>query len=218
MTRVNFDRVLDRTPYLVFLAGSIASGKSSVRRMLSDLGANCLSLDDIGHDLLHKDDKVKTQIVAQFGDEVYDRASQSIKRDVLADKVFGPDEAAAARLAQLEAIMLPAIKAALLDKLKTLDISSCRICVVEVPLLHKVEDLLDTPDEILVIDAPFGLRLERAQERGMSRDDFIGRSQHQASAAWLADHADTIIINTRSVDALALQVQAWWESHEDLWS
>lgn len=218
MTQVSYDRVYDRLPYLVFLAGSIASGKSSVRRMLSELGATCLSLDDIGHDLLREDEELKAHIVEQFGHEVYDCETQSIKRDILAHKVFGSDAASTARLARLEAIMLPAIKTTLTHKLKLMETSSCRICVVEVPLLHKVEDLLDIPDEILVIDAPYDLRLERAQERGMSREDFIGRSQHQTAAAWLADHADTIITNTGSVNALASQVQAWWESHEDLWS
>ena len=53
----------------VGLTGGIATGKSTVLKMLADMGASVLSADSIVHELLDSDADVRRRVVAGFGPE-----------------------------------------------------------------------------------------------------------------------------------------------------
>ena len=81
------------------LSGGIGSGKSTVSRMLAELGAVVVDADAIVHELQAPGTPLLAEIVAEFGDGVL-TADGALDRKALGAIVFD-DEAARARLGQL---------------------------------------------------------------------------------------------------------------------
>lgn len=95
-----------RRPILrVGLTGGIASGKTTVGRILAGLGAFVLDADAIAHEQLRAGTPARERIVERFGAEILD-PDGSVSRARLGAVVFGD---AAAR-ADLEAILHPAVR------------------------------------------------------------------------------------------------------------
>ena len=194
----------------VFLAGGIASGKSTVARLLRERGAWLCDLDQVARDVVAPGTETLARIAEEFGDDLVDPESGELRRSELARRAFATPE----DTARLEAIELPAIKARLSQILtNTCCAATAPTCaVVEVPLLDRVEDLLPLADEVLVVVAPLALRRERAIGRGMTGDDFDRRVARQPSDEYLRAHATSVINNAGDARALERAVDAWWEA------
>src|SRR5512135_405703 len=96
---------MSETPgYLIGLTGNIASGKSTVARVLQDLGATVIDADALVHDLQRHGTSTYDAIVAAFGRGILDRAGE-IDRKALGSIVFADPE----RLRVLESIIHPAV-------------------------------------------------------------------------------------------------------------
>jgi dephospho-CoA kinase len=105
---------------VIGLTGNIACGKTSVGRMLLDLGAkHYIDADAIVHRLYQKELPIVQQIAKTFGTEVL-ASDGSIDRRALGAIVFHD----AGALAELERIVHPAVRAALLDQLEQASASS----------------------------------------------------------------------------------------------
>ncbi len=191
-----------------FLAGGIASGKSTVSRLLREKGAWIVDLDQVSRDVLEPGSPVLDELALEFGDDIVDPVSGELNRALLAKRAFSSAEATE----RLEEIELPAIRERLAEVLTH---SCCAatppvLTVVEVPLLDRVEDLFSLADNILVVVAPMELRRERAVGRGMQIEDFDVRVSKQPSEAYLRSHATHIFDNSGNEDELRQQVDEWW--------
>src|SRR5262249_18570570 len=91
------------------ITGGIASGKSAVGKMLSELGALVIDTDDLSHELMQAPNPTYDAVIKRFGADIAQHPSGPIDRKKLAAIVFA-DKAA---LLDLEAIMHPAIMALL---------------------------------------------------------------------------------------------------------
>ena len=197
--------------YTVFLAGGIASGKSTVARELERLGAWRVDLDQVSRTVLEPGSACLDEIAEAFGNDLMDPETGELDRGLLAQRAFS-DDASAARL---EAIELPYITDMLV---RTIQGECCAmtkpaVCVVEVPLLDRVEGLLPLADEVMAVSCPLELRRTRAEGRGMDPVDFDRRAARQPSEAYLRAHADTVLDNTSSEKDLLDSVHAWWDAH-----
>lgn len=76
----------------VGLTGGIASGKTTVARILAEHGAFVIEADDLAHDLLEPGTPVYSSVLERFGSEILD-ASGRIVRSRLAARVFGNADA-----------------------------------------------------------------------------------------------------------------------------
>lgn len=196
--------------HTTFLAGGIASGKSTVARMLHERGAWLCDLDQVSREVLESGSPVLAQVAAEFGDDLIDPESGELDRLGLAVRAFASAEATE----RLEAIEMPAIR----ERLAQILTSSCcaatepALAVVEVPLLDRVEDLLPLADDVLVVCAPLALRRERACGRGTDVEDFDARVARQATDDYLRAHATHVIENDGDEEALARAVDAWWQT------
>lgn len=201
--------------HTTFLAGGIASGKSTVARLLHERGAWLCDLDQVSREVLEANspwyegpNPVLEQIADEFGRDLLDPESGELDRLSLAMRAFASPEVTE----RLEAIEMPAIK----ERLAAILTNSCcaatepALTVVEVPLLDRIEDLLPLADDVLVVTAPLALRRERAQGRGMDAADFDRRVLHQPSDDYLRAHATHVIDNTGDEAALARAVDEWW--------
>lgn len=161
--------------YVVFLAGGIASGKSTLARLLQAKGAIRIDLDEVSRKVLATGSPLLEEIAQVFGNDVLDSAG-NLKRGLLARKAFASKEATS----QLEAVELPAILMELKRSLSRIQHeSSHALCVIEIPRLDRMGDALDLADEIVVVEAPLAERLERAKKKGMSPQDFTQRAALQ---------------------------------------
>ncbi|WP_321970561.1 dephospho-CoA kinase [Paratractidigestivibacter sp.] len=198
--------------YTVFLAGGIASGKSTVGRALERRGAWRIDLDRLSRAVLEPGSPCVAEVADAFGEDLVDAASGALMRGLLAKRAFADAESAA----RLEAIELPYIRELLVHALEggPCGQTSPAVCVVEVPLLDRMESMLDFADEVLVVDCPLELRRVRAIGRGMEAADFDRRAANQPSDECLREHATTILDNTGGPSDLAARIDAWWVARE----
>ena len=191
-----------------FLAGGIASGKSTVSRLLREKGAWVVDLDQVSRDVLQPGSPLLDELSAEFGDDIVDGRTGELNRGLLAKRAFASAEATE----RLEQIELPAIR----ERLAQVLTKSCcattapALTVVEVPLLDRVEDMFSLADDILVVVAPMDLRRERAVGRGMTAEDFDVRVSKQPSEDYLRAHATHVFDNSGNEEALRKQVDLWW--------
>ena len=152
-------------------------------------------------------------VIAEFGPEVV-TSSGELDRATMAGIIFNDAD----RRAALEAIIHPLVR----ERSQTLidEAGDDAIVVYDVPLLaEQVGSAADRRDEfdlILVVEAPEALRLDRLEERGVTRDDAVRRMANQATDAQRRDIADVVIINDDSLDVLNATVDdLWWELFGD---
>jgi dephospho-CoA kinase len=86
------------------LTGGVASGKSTVARMLEGLGARVIDADRVGHELLRPWHPVHQEVVRHFGNEILDPAGE-IDRKRLGAVVFADPT----KLQELDALLHPRI-------------------------------------------------------------------------------------------------------------
>jgi len=87
----------------VGLTGGLGSGKSTVARMLRELGAEVIESDELGRTVMEPGHPVYDQIVRVFGPEVVG-ADGRLNRPRLAELAFKDD-----RVKELNAIVHPAV-------------------------------------------------------------------------------------------------------------
>ncbi len=75
-------------PYIIGLAGGIASGKTNIGKKLTQLGADVIDCDQLAHIAYLPDTDAYRQIVQTFGDDVVGDDGL-IDRRRLGAKVFG---------------------------------------------------------------------------------------------------------------------------------
>lgn len=197
--------------YTVFLAGGTASGKSTVARQLERLGAWRIDLDEVSRAVLAPGEPCLDEVCAAFGDDLVDPETGELDRALLAKRAFESEESTAL----LERIELPHIRDMLLRMLTSGICGQTEpvACVVEVPLLDRMESMLDLADEVVVVTCPLEVRRSRAEGRGMDPSDFDRRVSGQPTDDYLRAHADTVISNTGDESSLVAEVNDWWASH-----
>ncbi|HID89382.1 MAG TPA: dephospho-CoA kinase, partial [Anaerolineae bacterium] len=89
---------------LIGLTGNIATGKSTVARMLADLGATVIDADKVAHEVMRAGTPVHAAIVEAFGPQIVGPDGE-IDRARLGAIVFADPEA----LARLEQIVHPVV-------------------------------------------------------------------------------------------------------------
>lgn len=198
--------------YVVFLAGGIASGKSSVARELERRGAWRIDLDQLSRTVLDPGSPCLVEVCEAFGDDLLDPQTGVLNRGLLASRAFATADDAK----RLEAIELPYIKELLVHALEggACAATSPAVCLVEVPLLDRMEPLFGLANEIVCVACPVQTRRVRAVLRGMDAADFDARVANQPTDEYLAAHADTLLDNSGSPSALMEALDNWWEARE----
>ncbi|MDO4797714.1 MAG: dephospho-CoA kinase [Coriobacteriales bacterium] len=193
--------------YTVFLAGGIASGKSTVSRLLRERGAFVIDLDEVSREVTTPGSAACHALAQEFGTDILDEQG-ALRRDVLAARAF----VSAQSTATLEKTMHPYIRARLGQLLEERRAAG-GVVVVEIPLLDRVEDLLPMANEVLCVTCPLAVRRLRAVGRGMEASDFDARVSRQATDEYLVSHATTVLSNDGDERDLTQKVEAWWDEH-----
>jgi dephospho-CoA kinase len=184
----------------VGLTGGIGSGKSTVARMLVELGAVLIDGDALAREVVARGTPGLAQVVEEFGSELL-TPDGDLDRAALGRIVFS-DEAARRRL---EAITHPLI----FQKYAELEAAAPpgALVVHDIPLLAE-SGRAGTFDEVIVVDAPPELQVERmVRDRGWTGEEAESRIAAQASRDDRLAIATYVIENTGTLDDLRTQVE-----------
>ncbi|MEA3465798.1 MAG: dephospho-CoA kinase [Thermodesulfobacteriota bacterium] len=190
------------------VTGGIASGKSTVTRMLQDLGAVVVSADMLSRELVLPGSPALKQMVQRFGREIL-HGDGTLDRKRLGGRVF----ADAGARSDIEAIMHPAI-ARLSQHCLQQAVSQQRchdglgdgLVVYEAPLLYEA-GAEGRVDKVLAVTVEDDLQLRRLQQRDRCDSTMAQQridahmSQHEK-----ARRADYVIDNSLGLEQLQRQV------------
>lgn len=191
---------------LVGLTGNIASGKSTVARLLAEHGATIIDSDELARRAVERDTQAFRQIVRRWGDDVLSPDGM-LDRAALRRQVF-PDQS---QLEELNRIVHPEVL-----RLRDRETAAARergdrIVVCDIPLLFEV-NAVDEFDRIVLVDAPRPVRLERlVRDRGLRETEAMDMIAAQMPAELKRARADWVIENSGSKKDLEQEVEKLWE-------
>ena len=195
--------------YVVGITGGIGSGKSTLRRLLEAKGAATLDMDLIARKLIDDSLGIRQELAAVFGPQILDEHGALI-RSALAKAAFKDEESTKA----MNAVTLPHIveeAARQIAAARDDADESALVLVVEMPILTETPGLAKSCDEVIAVEVPQDVRIERCVGRGMTVQDAANRIACQPSDADRAALADTICPNGGTADELAAWVDVWWQ-------
>ena len=189
----------------VGLTGGIGSGKSTVCRLLGELGAWIVDTDAIAHRLTAPGGRAIPAIAAHFGPEVI-ADDGSMDRTRMRERVF----ADAAQRRALEAILHPMIGEGTRAEAAAAPTGS--IVVFDVPLLVESGRWRDQVDRIVVVDCAVETQITRVRQRNGWTADTVQRIiDQQATRAQRLAVADDVIVNDGlELAELAAEVRRIW--------
>ena len=185
------------------LSGGIGSGKSTVAKILSDLGAVVIDADVIAKEVLEPNQAGYQRAIEVFGESILD-SDLRIDRKRLAELVFQNSD----ELAKLEAIVHPAVIARVAQIRNSLPEST--VVVYDTPLLFE-KNLQGQFDKVLIVVTDSEHRKARLIERGLEIKDIEARIANQATDAQRRTVADFVIENNGSPEQLQDQVTKLWQ-------
>ena len=196
------------------ITGGIATGKSTVTRMLAALGAPTVSADALAHDLLAPGTAATQAVLAAFPACVdpADPDGRTLDRRALGRLIFA-DEGARARL---EALTHPAIIAALRTQIALWGQSDqAPAAAAEIPLLFEA-NLESLVDRIVVVTCTPSDQSSRLLARGRFSEQ---EARQQIAAQWPLAQKEAradFLITTADCDAgleeTRRQVEALWNT------
>lgn len=193
---------------VVGLTGGIASGKSTVSRLLRGLGAEVVDTDTVAHEVVLPGTEGWAQVVSAFGDDIL-RPDGTINRRLLGRKVF-PDPAAVKRL---NAIIHPRVIRVCEERIAAARRragTQQHILVIDAPLLIEA-GMAGMVDEVWVVRVDEQTQLCRLMERDkFSFNEAIARVHAQMPLSEKLKHADRVIDNSGTRESTENQIRALW--------
>lgn len=175
----------------VGLTGGIASGKSTIMRMLAGLGCITIDADSVVARLYRNGEAGHEALVRAYGTGIL-LPDGEIDRKRLADIAFSSHEEAQRLNALIHPIVL-AEEARMAREAEERDEDA--IYVVEATLLLEAGGKARY-DRIVVVDVPTEVQIERGIARGLSREEVTRRIAHQMPRDERVRHADYVIDNS----------------------
>lgn len=191
---------------VIGLTGGIGSGKSTVSRFLSELGAVVLDADKVGHEAYQPGTETWKEVVAAFGQGIIG-ADESIDRKKLGAIVFG-DPAA---LERLNGIMHPRMYDMMAARIEEYRRQGVKVVVLEAAILLEA-GWTPLVDEIWVTVASEPTVVRRVRERtDLPEEQIRSRIRSQLSNEERKKQASVVISNDGSLDELQTKVGELWE-------
>ena len=190
---------------IIGLTGGIASGKSTVARMLSELGAPVVDADAIARAVVLPGTPAFGEITARFGPSVIGDDGH-LDRQALGAIVFGDPQARA----DLNRITHPRIAAASQQRIEEFARGGAELVFYEAALLveNRVHESLDA---LVVVSLPLEVQLRRLMERDeLTLAQARARIDAQLALDAKIAVADHVIDNSGTLEDTRNQVAGLW--------
>jgi dephospho-CoA kinase len=190
---------------VIGLTGGIASGKSTVARMLSELGAVVIDADEVGHEAFGPHTEAWRKVVAAFGKDILGQ-KEEIDRSKLAQLVFNDSKA----LNRLNNIMHPLMHEIVRQKIESLRRQGAGVVVLEATLLIEAK-WTDLVDQVWVTITPEDTVVNRlVSQKEFTEEQAKARIKSQTPISQRARRADVVIRNDSDVATLRKRVEGLW--------
>lgn len=189
------------SPVLVGITGGLGSGKTSVCRILADMGCAVFEADKVAKDLQAKDPDIIVGLKRMFGENVYYKDASgklALDRPSIALKVFQDPGVRK----QVNELIHPKVFRAFQDAVDRAARKGVKILVKEAAIL--LESGGDKGlDIVVVVTSDLEKRIERAMSKGVgSREEIVRRIDAQWPQEKLIKRADFVIENNGTIKEL----------------
>ncbi|HLD56647.1 MAG TPA: dephospho-CoA kinase [Candidatus Omnitrophota bacterium] len=182
----------------VGLTGSFGTGKSTVSRILENLGARkMINADQLVHEVFKRHHPIGRKIKSLF------HMSGILNRKKIAGEVFRNP----AKRRRLEALIHPYVRRRMLEELKSIRDG---IAILEVPLLFEAgfDRLCDVTVSVLASERTI---IRRLAKRGFASEEVKKRLETQLSQSEKKKRSDFFIINSGSKKLLVQKTKSVWK-------
>ena len=190
----------------VGLTGGIGSGKSTVAKILAELGAPSFDADKVGHEIYRPEGPAYHEVIAAFGSAVV-APDGTIDRKKLGPIVFADP----AQLKRLESIVHPRM----FERMGEM-VAEMRAKGATAPIVVEAAILIEAHwqplfDEIWLVVAPREKVVQRVElERGLKPEQTEARIKAQLSDDERRKHSTIVIDNGGTIDELRGHVSSLW--------
>ena len=200
------DETEKRRPCTVGLTGGLATGKSTVAKLLDARGIPVFDADAVVHQLYEPGQPGAAAVARLFGNAALD-AEGGVSRATLSEMILGNTSA---RL-RLESAIHPLVRAAVLEWLESID--DRPVAVVEAALLAET-GYYSEYDVLMVVWCDQHQQLQRALARGVPAERARGLINAQLPMAEKKQIADILVDNRGDLEDLSIEVdRAWSQVH-----
>ena len=191
---------------IVGLTGGIASGKSTVSRILKELGAEIVDADLVAKEVVRPNTEAWRELVAEFGRGILN-PDKTINRRKLGNMVF-PDKTA---LDKLNRITHPRILKRINERVAQARQAGVRVLVLDAPLLIEA-GMVSMVDQVWVVAVDPEIQITRL----MARDHFtfqeaLNRLNSQMPLAEKIKYAVVVIDNSGALEETRARITGLWE-------
>jgi dephospho-CoA kinase len=193
-----------RAMYIIGLTGNIGTGKSTVGRMLVELGARYVDADAVAHEVTRKDGTAYDAVVREFGRGILSPDGE-IDRRKLGAIVFSDG----AKMRRLEALTHPAVLARMGQV--ALEATGPALVLDAIKLLES--GMRGLCDALWVVTCPKEQQVARLMgTRGLTRREALQRIEAQPPQEEKVRQADVVIDNGGSLEKTRRQVRVAWQA------
>ncbi len=190
---------------MIGLTGGMASGKSTVARMMEEMGAAVIDADVVAREVVEPGGPAWRELVEAFGPSILN-ADGHLDRRALARLAF----ADAASLDKLNRATHPHIIAAIRRRLAALAAAGTAVAVIDAALLFET-GLAAEVDQVWVVTARREQQIARARLRdALEPEEVEARLASQWPIEDKVMRADVVIDNSGTLPETRRQVEAAW--------
>jgi dephospho-CoA kinase len=194
---------------MIGLTGGIASGKSTVAKMLRELEIPVIDADQIAREVVEVGEEAYLEIVKEFGEEIL-QEDRTIDRGKLGSIVFHNKE----KRQLLNSIVHPAVRKKMLMQKEQYIRNGENTIVLDIPLLFE-SNLTHLVDKIIVVYVDEHIQLQRLMERNsLSKEEAEVRMKAQMPLIEKVSKADAVINNNGTIEETKqqlLNILAYWD-------
>ena len=192
---------------VIGLTGGIGSGKSTVSRLLAELGAVVLDADKVGHEAYQPGTETWKALVAAFGEKIV-APDGTIDRKKLGALVFSDPE----ELARLNQIVHPRMFDMMKARIEQHREQGVEIVVLEAAILLEA-NWTPLVDEVWVTIASEPVVVRRTIARtGLPEEQVRARIRSQLSNDERTKQAKVVISNDGNLEELVARVRELWQA------
>ncbi|MBD8005276.1 dephospho-CoA kinase [Bacillus norwichensis] len=188
--------------FIVGLTGGIASGKSTVSKLLEKRGFAIVDADIASRKVVEPGEKAYREIVETFGNEIL-LEDGSLNRARLGSIVFQNEE----QRKILNSIVHPAVRKKMKDWQEEAVKAGKLTVILDIPLLYESK-LTHLVEKIIVVFVNKETQLKRLMERNaLTEEEALARIASQMSLQEKVKMADAVIDNNGSMEETERQLE-----------